>query len=99
MESETNREIREVLEMFKVDTEQKEGVLTIIGHLKGVAERHFHREMIDKVKATLDRVFYLRKEELNKIDHHDKTRAFAVAGEDLIFNYKNDVLDILKKNV
>ena len=40
-----------------------------------------------------DVVFQQRKEELEKINYHDKSRAFAVAGIDLVYNYKKEVFD------
>ena len=49
---------------------------------------------IKTLEDVLNKIFYLRKEELGKIDYHGKTRAFAVAGEDLIFNYKNSFMHI-----
>ena len=71
-----------------------------MGNIKSVLSRFnaiCMKYIIEDIEDVLNKVFYLRKEELNKIHMHDKTRAFAVAGEDLIFNYKNDVLDILKQ--
>ena len=44
MESETNKEIREVLEMFGISTSEVKGEWNLIGHLKNVADNHAERE-------------------------------------------------------
>lgn len=37
--------------------------------------------------------FQLRKNELESVKHNYETRAFAVAGIDLIYNYMKEVLE------
>lgn len=44
MESQTNKEIREILEMFGVEVSKVIKGWNIIGHLKNAADNHLKRE-------------------------------------------------------
>lgn len=49
--------------------------------------------MDNKVREIMIKIFEDRKEELEQVKFHSKTRAFAVAGIDLIYNYMKEVLE------
>lgn len=50
MESETNKEIREVLELFGITKSDVKGKWNIIGHLANVCEKHSKREFNRKIE-------------------------------------------------
>lgn len=64
---------------------------------KEIALQQINSLMIskDRIKNIMRLFFDDRKRELEKISNDDRTRAFAVAAEDLIYNYMEDVLDEL----
>jgi len=53
MESETNKEIREILEKFGVNTKEVIENFSIIGHLSQVADNHYKRELKRKIDLFL----------------------------------------------
>lgn len=80
----------------------KEKIKNILGKHKvigdttyglGYAEaEQLTNEIISCFSGEIDTVFAKRKAELEKVGFHDKSRAFAVAGIDLIYNFGKEVL-------
>jgi hypothetical protein len=50
--------------------------------------------MNNKIREIMIKEFEQRKDELKCVKFKSKTRAYAVAGIDLIYNYMKDVLKI-----
>lgn len=62
-----------------------------------LAEERGRKEMKEKVRKAMNMVYESRKNELEKVGYHDKSRAFVVAGIDLIYNANGEVLEALKR--
>ena len=83
----------------------KEEIKTILGKHKVIGDTTYGlgyaeadqlvNEIIALFSKRADLIFQGRKNELEKVSYHDKSRAFVVSGIDLIYNYKQEVFDNL----
>lgn len=51
-----------------------------------------------EIEKIMRELFEIRKEELDKVPYGSKSRAFVVAGIDLVYNYMCDVLEKLEED-